>query len=115
MGSATIAYPVTKAVGKEIVESTGSFVEKRRTFFYNNKERQYLLIFPAGYAQNTADWPLIFFLHGSSLRGEDLNKVKEYGPTWVAEQRAAFCCSFAAVPGRRGLERRSRRINSLIK
>lgn len=88
MGSATVTYSVTNTLGKEIVESTGSFVEKRGTFFYNNKERQYLLIVPAGYAQNTAEWPLIFFLHGSSLRGQKLDKVKEYGPTWVAEQKA---------------------------
>ncbi|MCE5287458.1 MAG: dienelactone hydrolase family protein [Pelosinus sp.] len=33
---------------------------------------------------------MILFLHGSSLRGENLDLVKEYGPTWVAEQRNNF-------------------------
>lgn len=79
--------PNANVMEKEVVESTGSFAEKQGTFLYNNRERQYLLIFPAGYAQNKAQWPLIFFLHGSSLRGQALNKVKEYGPTWVAEQK----------------------------
>lgn len=33
---------------------------------------------------------MILFLHGSSLRGQNLDLVKEYGPTWVAERRIDF-------------------------
>jgi len=74
----------------ESIETTGAFVEKRGAFTYNDQKIQYLLIFPAGYTQTTERWPLILFLHGRSLCGEDLNLVKNYGPPWVAEQNTNF-------------------------
>lgn len=74
----------------ETIEPAKTFVEKRSTFTYNNQKIQYLLIFPARYTQTTSQWPMILFLHGSSLRGQNLDLVKEYGPTWVAEQRTDF-------------------------
>lgn len=67
-----------------------TFVEKRNSFLYKGKSIQYMLIFPANYTKTENQWPLIFFLHGSSLRGENLDLVKEYGPTWIAEQRPDF-------------------------
>ena len=72
------------------IEPSDTFVEKRSTFTYKNQKMQYLLIFPARYTKTTNQWPLILFLHGSSLRGQNLDLVKEYGPTWVAEQRNDF-------------------------
>ncbi|SMD15784.1 alpha/beta hydrolase-fold protein [Sporomusa malonica] len=74
----------------ETSESSTTFVEKRNTFTYNDHKIQYMLIFPAGYAQTTNHWPMILFLHGSSLRGQNIDLVKEYGPTWVAERRTDF-------------------------
>ena len=74
----------------EAMEPSDAFVEKRSTFTYNDQKMQYLLIFPAGYTRTTNQWPLILFLHGSSLRGQDLNLVKNYGPAWIAEQRTDF-------------------------
>lgn len=70
----------------EKIKTSDTFVEKRSAFTYNNQKIQYLLIFPARYTQTTNQWPMILFLHGSSLRGQHLDLVKEYGPTWVAEQ-----------------------------
>ncbi len=47
-----------------------------------------MLIFSVGYSQTANQWPLIFFLHGKSERGQDLNLVKNYGPPWIVEQRS---------------------------
>jgi len=74
----------------ETIEKSDTFVEKRSTFTYSDQKLQYLIIFPAKYTQTTNRWPLILFLHGSSLRGQELDLVKSYGPTWVAEQRTEF-------------------------
>jgi Predicted peptidase len=83
--------PVLKHTNENI-EPSDTFVEKKSTFTYNNQKMQYLLIFPAKYTKTTNRWPIILFLHGSSLRGEKLDLVKEYGPTWVAERNTDFPC-----------------------
>lgn len=57
---------------------------------YKGKSIQYLLIFPEGYSQTTKQYPLIFFLHGSSGRGADLELVKKYGPPFIAEEQSNF-------------------------
>lgn len=85
--SSTLAAPTD-----ESMEPSDTFVEKRNTFTYKDQKIQYLLIFPAGYTQTANQWPMLLFLHGSSLRGQNLELVKEYGPTWVAERRADFPC-----------------------
>lgn len=82
----------TAPPNEESMEPSNTYVERKSTFTYHDQEIQYLLIFPAKYTQMAERWPLILFLHGSSLRGQNLNLVKEYGPTWVAEQRTDFPC-----------------------
>ncbi|HWR38083.1 MAG TPA: prolyl oligopeptidase family serine peptidase [Patescibacteria group bacterium] len=72
------------------VERSDRFVEKKNQFAYHNQKMQYMIIFPAEYTKTSNQWPLILFLHGSSLRGQNLDLVKSYGPTWVAEQRSDF-------------------------
>lgn len=74
----------------EIIERSDRFVERKRVFTYNRQTIQYLLIFPAEYTQTAKRWPMILFLHGSSLKGQDLDLVKSYGPSWVAEQTPGF-------------------------
>jgi len=39
----------------------------------------YLVNYPAGYERDTADWPLVLFLHGGGESGSDLEKVKVNG------------------------------------
>ncbi len=41
----------------------------------------YLVYYPEGYADSTADYPLVLFLHGGGEGGSDLEKVKRNGPT----------------------------------
>ena len=41
---------------------------------------EYWLAIPEGYdKKDTTEWPLIIFLHGRSLSGHDLSKVRQYG------------------------------------
>jgi len=50
----------------------------------------YLLFLPDGYSVDPARrWPLILFLHGAGERGNDLSRVKIYGPPRLAEERPA--------------------------
>ena len=39
----------------------------------------YLVSYPEGYDQDTADWPLVLFLHGGGESGADLEAVKRGG------------------------------------
>jgi predicted peptidase len=74
----------------ETLPVSDTFIETKATFAYQDQKIQYMLIVPAAYTQDSNQWPLILFLHGSSLRGNNLDLVKEYGPTWVSEQRSDF-------------------------
>ena len=40
---------------------------------------QYLLFLPNGYEKSADRWPLILYLHGGSLRGEDIGQMKRLG------------------------------------
>ncbi len=47
---------------------------------------QYLVSYPEGYGQDTADWPLVLFLHGGGESGTDLSSVKGGGlPRHITE------------------------------
>jgi predicted peptidase len=55
----------------------------------------YLLFLPAGYDQEAGDeeagaWPLMVFLHGAGERGDDLKRVKKYGPPMIVENAPDF-------------------------
>ena len=40
---------------------------------------QYLLFLPEGYDKSTDQWPLILYLHGGSVRGDDIAQMKKMG------------------------------------
>ncbi len=46
----------------------------------------YLLYLPKTYAGTTRNYPLVIYLHGGSLRGNDLNKLKTYGVPYYIEK-----------------------------
>jgi predicted peptidase len=54
----------------------------------------YLLYLPQEYQEESQDhWPLMLFLHGLGKRGDDLNDLeilKEVGPSMLIEQRSDF-------------------------
>jgi predicted peptidase len=47
---------------------------------------QYLLFLPEGYDKSRERWPLILYLHGGLLRGDDISQMKKFG---LAEKVAA--------------------------
>ena len=51
---------------------------------------RYLLFLPEGYGENRQSWPTILFLHGSGERGDDLKKVKSWGPPKLVERKKDF-------------------------
>ena len=49
---------------------------------------QYLIQLPDSYDQDSLKpWPVIFFLHGAGERGNDLEKVKTWGPPKIASKK----------------------------
>ena len=48
--------------------------------FKSCNELSYLIALPEGYSANGEAVPLLLFLHGSGERGNDLDKVKAWGP-----------------------------------
>ncbi|MEY2519898.1 MAG: hypothetical protein QOF24_1657 [Verrucomicrobiota bacterium] len=51
---------------------------------------QYLLFLPRGYDKSTDNWPLILYLHGGSLRGDDISQMKKLGLTEKVEADSNF-------------------------
>ncbi|HMG04861.1 MAG TPA: alpha/beta fold hydrolase [Chthoniobacterales bacterium] len=51
---------------------------------------QYLLFLPNGYEKGTERWPLILYLHGGSLRGDDISQMKKWGLTEKVEADPNF-------------------------
>lgn len=49
-------------------------------------EISYLISTPKDYSQTGTSSPLLLFLHGAGERGEDLNKVKKWGPPKFIEE-----------------------------
>lgn len=52
--------------------------------------QRYLLYLPDEYGKEEKKWPMIVFLHGSSVRGKNLNKIKRCGLPWLVEHRDGF-------------------------
>ena len=50
----------------------------------------YLLYLPEGYEDNEQSWPLVLFLHGAGERGDDLNRVRQWGPPKLVEEGKQF-------------------------
>src|SRR6218665_1703440 len=50
----------------------------------------YLLYLPKDYDKKTMPYPLVIYLHGSSHRGNDLNKLKGYGLPYVIDKGKDF-------------------------
>jgi predicted peptidase len=49
----------------------------------------YLLYLPDNY-DSLKNWPLVIYLHGGSQKGNDLNKLKAYGPPRLIDQGKKF-------------------------
>ena len=56
----------------------------------DQKKYNYLLYLPKEYDVVKKKYPLIIYLHGSSQRGNDINKLKAYGPPQLVQQGRNF-------------------------
>jgi predicted peptidase len=70
-----------------------------RSFHYHDEQHLgYLLYLPPDYAANDGldssrtRWPLMLFLHGSGERGDDLDRIKAYGPPCLIADGHDFPC-----------------------
>ncbi len=54
------------------------------------EKTNYLLYLPEGYGIGEKRWPLILYLHGKSLRGNDLEMLKSYGLAALLEEDLAI-------------------------
>jgi predicted peptidase len=65
-----------------------------------------LLFLPAGFDRRGATrYPLLIFLHGSGESGEDIEKVKVYGPPKLVASRSDFPFIVASPQARNRIER----------
>ena len=86
--------------------------QHHKTFAYRTNETasakttgcKYLLFLPDGYGSRQQEWPLILYLHGASLRGNDLERLKAYGlPSFVDIQESfPFILVSPQCPARKG-------------
>jgi len=75
---------------KATVQLPSKFSFFKNDPFGDTKEWNYLLYLPDGYKESRSNWPLMIYLHGSSLRGNELQKLKRYGPPSFLDKRGDF-------------------------
>jgi len=49
-----------------------------------------LISLPSTYHEASQKWPLLFFLHGGSGRGDDIRFVSQYGPPAIAAKQSDY-------------------------
>jgi predicted peptidase len=53
-------------------------------------QMQYLVFLPKDYEKSTEKWPLILYLHGGSVRGDDIGRMKKLGLAQKVEVEPNF-------------------------
>ncbi len=69
---------------------------------------------PDGYSKNSTAKPLVVFLHGRSLCGRDLNRVKRYGPLNAIEKHGLKIDAIVLAPQNPGSSWRPDKVMSLV-
>lgn len=82
----TVVFVITLAACSPTGPAEGRLLEKESEHSYN-----YLLYLPMGHNKDKQKkWPVIVFLHGTSMRGDNLEKLKLYGLPSLLENRKDF-------------------------
>jgi len=68
----------------------GQYAHNFKVEIKKNLETNYLLYLPEEYKTSAKEWPLILFLHGAGERGNNLEKVKVWGPPKIVEKDKNF-------------------------
>jgi len=69
---------------------TGQYPHRFETVVSKKVSGKYLLFLPKDYGKGPNRYPLIMYLHGGSLRGEDLEKVRALGLPRIVEEDKSF-------------------------
>lgn len=72
---------------KSSAKNIGSYISENSPT--EKKNYKYLIYLPKGYSAKKK-YPLVIYLHGSSQRGDDLNKLKAYGLPQLVENGSNF-------------------------
>lgn len=74
--------------------------EAGRQIAHADNSLKYLLYLPSDYAKQQK-WPLIIYLHGKSLRGDDLEMLKRYGLAALLDKKVSipFVVASPQCPG----------------
>lgn len=64
-------------------------IEAGRQTAHSDSSLKYLLYLPSDYAKQK-QWPLIVYLHGGSLRGDDLEMLKRYGLAALLDKQVSI-------------------------
>ena len=75
----------TQAANESGHESSGQQTHTLQREVPHKVEVQYLLFLPHGYEKSADRWPLILYLHGGSLRGDDISQMRKLGITEKVE------------------------------
>jgi len=68
----------------------GQHPQALRGSITKNLSGQYLLFLPQDYGKGEKRYPLIFYLHGGSLRGNDIERVRSLGLPQLVENDKSF-------------------------
>jgi len=79
-----IAAVLSVSVSAQAANESGSVPNRQQTHTLQREishkaQIQYLLFLPNGYEKSSDRWPLILYLHGGSLRGEDIGQMRKLG------------------------------------
>lgn len=80
---------ITAAAAAESQPETGQHVREYQDA-NSSIGHHYLFYLPKDYGADDRKWPVIIYLHGASVRGNNLDRVKRYGLPWLVENRKDF-------------------------
>jgi len=74
--------------------SVDIYGQHKKPFKNRNKQKSiganYLLYLPKDYDKDGRLWPLIVYLHGASVRGDKIERIKRYGLPMLLEKKEDF-------------------------
>ena len=91
--SLLVSLSLEMANGEQIAVTASTLLPAKFSAAENEKPPawRYLAHLPASYdSSEKKKWPMIFYLHGRSIRGNDLNMVKRYGPPAFLDKKPDF-------------------------
>ncbi len=103
-GTSTGPFELTRAQSFYVYKDYAQYLAGKRIYpkAYQSVDMQrygkgYLLYLPTGYEDNPAKtWPLIFFLHGSGDRGDNLFLLAKASPFMFIREKGPLPCIIAA-------------------